>query len=105
MPDWGQTFLSILARFDLRSLLDILLVAFIFYLLLLLLQGTVAMTLLRGIAILVAFTFILGNVLQLTVLNCLVRASFTALLVAIPIIFQPELDRDMGRIRGTILRG
>src|SRR3989304_5329471 len=45
MPDLGQTFLPILSRFDFRSVLDILLVAFIFYLLLLLLKGTVAMTL------------------------------------------------------------
>lgn len=104
MPDLGQTFLPILARFDLRSLVDILLVALVFYLLLLLLQGTVAMTLLRGIAILVAFTFILGNVLQLTVLSWLVRASFTALLVAIPIIFQPELRRALERIGRTSLR-
>lgn len=104
MPDLGQTFLPILARFDLRSLLDVLLVAFIFYLLLLLLKGTVAMTLLRGIAILVAFTFVLGNALQLTVLSWLLRASFTALLVAIPIIFQPELRRALERIGRTSFR-
>lgn len=104
MPDFGQTFVPIIARFDLRSLLDILLVALIFYLLLLLLKGTVAMTLLRGIAILVAFTFILGNVLQLTVLSWLLRASFTALLVAVPIIFQPELRRALERIGRTSLR-
>lgn len=104
MPDLGQTFLPVLSRFDLRSLVDILLVAFIFYLLLLLLKNTVAMTLLRGIAILVTFTLILGNVLQLTVLNWLVRASLTALLVAIPIIFQPELRRALERIGRTGLR-
>lgn len=104
MPDLGQTFLPILSRFDFRALLDILLVAFIFYMLLLLLKDTVAMTLMRGIAILVAFTFVLGNALQLTVLSWLLRASFTALLVAIPIIFQPELRRALERIGRTSLR-
>jgi diadenylate cyclase len=104
MPELMQASWAILSRFDLRSLLDILLVALIFYLLIILLKGTVAMTLLRGIAILVFFTLILSNLLHLTVLGWLLRTSLTAMLVAIPIIFQPELRRALERIGRTSLR-
>lgn len=104
MVDLVQSAQWIISRFDLRSLLDILIVAGIFYWLLLLLQGTTAMSLLRGILILIMFTVITVNLLQLTVLNWILRTSLTAMLVAIPILFQPELRRALERIGRTGFR-
>jgi diadenylate cyclase len=88
----------IIRGFDLRAFIDILIVASIAYWLLSLIQGTTAVALLRGIA----FVFIVGslasNLLGLAVLGWLLRNSIPALLVAIPILFQPELRRALEEI-------
>jgi diadenylate cyclase len=87
-----------LGRVDARSVFDILLIAAIFYWVLLLLRGTTAMTLLRGFAILLIAAFILARLFDLRVLNFLLRNSLIGLAVAIPIIFQPELRRALERL-------
>ncbi|TAK30298.1 MAG: TIGR00159 family protein [Chloroflexota bacterium] len=86
---------------DLRNLIDIVVVAIIFYWLLALLRGTTGWTLLRGLLTLLFIGFMLGNVLRLTMFSWLLRNSFTALLVAVPILFQPELRRTIERIGRT----
>jgi len=93
-----------LSRLDARSVLDVLIIALIFYGLLVLLRGTSAMSLVRGIIILLLLGFILSNVFQLTMLNWLLRNSLTALLIGIPILFQPELRRALERIGRTGFR-
>lgn len=87
-----------LGELDVRSVFDILLIAAIFYWILLLLRGTTAMTLLRGFAILLIAAFVLARVFDLRVLNFLLRNSLIGLAVAIPIIFQPELRRALERL-------
>lgn len=91
-------------RFDLRSFIDILIIAFIVYWLLLMLRRTTAMALLRGVLLVLLVAVILSNALQLTVLGWLLRNSLPALLVAIPILFQPELRRALEQV-GRGLRG
>lgn len=80
------------------SVVDILLVAAIFYGLLYLIRGTQAVQLLRGILLLVLVVVLLTNVFQLTAFNWLIKSSLSALLVAIPVIFQPELRRALERL-------
>jgi diadenylate cyclase len=87
-----------LGELDARSVFDILLIAAIFYWVLLLLRGTTAMTLLRGFAFLLIAAFVLARLFDLRVLNFLLRNSFIGLAVAIPIIFQPELRRALERL-------
>jgi diadenylate cyclase len=87
-----------LGQLDARSVFDILLIAAIFYWLLLLLRGTTAMSLLRGFAILLIAAVILARLLDLRVLNFLLRNSLIGLAVAIPIVFQPELRRALERV-------
>lgn len=101
MPEFAQAIASTIARIDARAVLDILVVAFVIYWVLVLLRGTTAMTLLRGITILLLGGFVLSTVFQLTVLSWLLRNSFPALLVAIPILFQPELRRALERVGRT----
>lgn len=84
--------------FDASSAVDIIIIAVLIYLALLLLKGTTAMSLLRGIVIIVAVGVVLTQVLDLTVLDWLLRNSFPALLIAIPIIFQQEIRRFLERL-------
>lgn len=79
--------------FDVRTILDILVVAILLYWLLWVVQGTRASSLIRGIATLFVLLFVLGSVLELQTLNVILAAIYPALIVAIPVIFQPELRR------------
>lgn len=89
---------DLLARLNVSSVVDILLVALVFLGLFYLVRGTRAVTLLRGI-LLVAFLAVLASTfLNLTAFNFLIRNSIPALLVAIPVIFQPELRRAFERL-------
>ena len=93
------------AQLDWRSLVDILIVGAIVYWLLTLIQGTTAVMVVRGIVTLLLVGTILGNLLNLTVLNWLLRNSIPALIVSIPILFQPELRRaleQVGRAGGLL---
>lgn len=89
---------DLFSHLTVSSVVDILLVALIFFGLFYLMQGTRAVTLVRGM-LLVAFAGILAsNFLHLTAFTWLIRNSIPALLVAIPVIFQPELRRALERL-------
>jgi diadenylate cyclase len=90
-----------LDRFTAASVIDIIAIAVLIYLALLLLKGTTAMSLLRGIIIVVIGAVILTQTLNLTVLSWLLRNSFPALLIALPIIFQSEIRRFLERVGRT----
>lgn len=79
--------------FDVRTILDILVVAILLYWLLWVVQGTRASSLIRGIVTLFVLLFVLGSVLELRTLNVILASIYPALIVAIPVIFQPELRR------------
>ena len=85
-------------RFTWGSALDIALVALVFFALLQLVHGTQAVQLLRGVIILAVIILLLGNALKLPAFGWLVRNAIPALLVAIPVIFQPELRRALERL-------
>ncbi len=89
------------SRFNELSLIDILLVALFFYWLLVLIQGTQAVQLLRGIIIIVLLSVLMTSIFRLTAFSWLIRNSIPALLIAIPVIFQPELRRALERVGRT----
>jgi uncharacterized protein (TIGR00159 family) len=91
----------VLSRINWATILDVLAVALIFYWLLSVVQGTRAVQLVRGIIILWLAAAILSSLLPLTTLTWLIRNSGLALLVAIPIIFQPELRRALEQLGRT----
>ena len=100
-----QAVATALAQLDWRSLVDILIVGLIVYWLLTLIQGTTAVMLVRGIVTLLLVGTVLANLFNLTVLNWLLRNSIPALIVSIPILFQPELRRaleQVGRAGGLL---
>lgn len=87
--------------FGLASVVDILSLTLAIYLSLLLIKGTTAMSLLRGIIIVVIGAVILTEALNLTVLSWLLRNSFPAVFLVIPIIFQSEIRRFLERVGRT----
>lgn len=72
------------------AILDILLVGLIIYWGYLLIKETRAIRILYGILIL-ALVMLLGQVLQLSAINFVLKYLVTMIVVAIPIVFQPEL--------------
>lgn len=86
---------------DRRAILDIFVVTFIIYWLLWVAQGTRALTLIRGIVTLFAILFLLAWVLDLETLAWLLSVVWPALLIAIPVIFQPELRRAFEQLGHT----
>jgi len=88
----------ILSRLTPTDVLDILIVALIFYGVLLLMRGTQAVALLRGVMVLLLSAFLVSSIFRLTAFNWLIRGLLPALAVAIPVILQPELRRVLERL-------
>src|SRR5918912_2036801 len=91
----------IFTRIDLRAVIDIFAVALIFYWLLSVAQGTRATQLIRGLAILVIAVVGAANIFNLTALDWLLTKTLPALIVAVPIVFQPELRRALEKLGHT----
>lgn len=78
-------------------ILDIIIVAVFVYWLYVLIKETRAMRILYGIIIL-ALLFLVGRLLNLAALNYLLKALMTMLIVAIPVVFQPELRSALEKL-------
>jgi diadenylate cyclase len=92
-------------RLDWVDVVDILLVTMIFLSILLLLRGTQAMVLLRGVLLLVALVGLLNSLEVLPAFSWLASNALPALVLAIPVIFAPEIRRGLERLgrAGTLL--
>jgi diadenylate cyclase len=97
----------IFQRLNWLSVIDILLVTLVFASLLYLLRDTQAMVLLRGAISLMVLLALLTALVDLPAFSWLVRTTLPALLLAIPVIFAPEIRRALERIgrAGTFVRG
>lgn len=92
---------AIFGQFTWLSALDISLVALAFYVALRLFAGTKGVQLLRGILVLVLIGVLAGSFTGLIAFSWLIRNSGLAILVAIPVVFQPELRRALERLGRT----
>lgn len=88
-------------RLDWLSFVDILLVTSIFFVLLLLVRDTQAIFLVRGGFILILLLGLLTSLEVLPAFSWLVGNTLPALLVAIPVIFAPEIRRALERLGRT----
>ncbi|RPI87010.1 MAG: TIGR00159 family protein [Chloroflexi bacterium] len=88
----------IFERVELKDIIDIFLVAMIFLSILYLLRDTQAMVLLRGILLLVALMSVLTSLEVLPAFSFLVETTLPALVLAIPVIFAPEIRRALERL-------
>ncbi len=95
----------ILERLDWLNLIDLALVTFVFFVILLLLRGTQAIVLLRGVFVLIVLVSLLTSLEVLPAFSWLVRSTLPALLFAIPVIFAPEIRRTLERLgrAGTLV--
>lgn len=91
----------IFTRITARSLVDIFAVALIIFWLLWFAQRTRAAQLIRGLIILIVGVLLASNIFDLTALNWLFSRAWPAMIVAIPIIFQPELRRALEQLGHT----
>jgi diadenylate cyclase len=88
----------IFQRLNWFSVIDIVLVTLVFYSLLYLVRDTQAMVLLRGAIFLVILLVLLTALVDLPAFSWLLRTTLPALLLAIPVIFAPEIRRALERI-------
>ncbi len=87
-----------IARLNWLSVIDLLIVTLIFFGLLILLRNTQAVVLLRGILMLVVLGALLNSTAVLPAFSWLVRTTLPALVLAIPVIFAPEIRRALERL-------
>ena len=98
MPNLLNEFLFLLQRLNWLSLLDLFLVALVFYAILLLVRDTQAMVLLRGVFLIIVLLALLTSVISLPAFSWLIRTTLPSLVIAIPVIFAPEIRRGLERI-------
>ena len=98
MQEIINNILFIFQRFNWLSVLDILLVAIFFGLLLYLLRDTEAMTLLKGAIFVIALVALLTSLINLPAFSWLIRTLSPALILAVPVIFAPEIRRALERV-------
>lgn len=88
----------IFQRFTWASVLDIVLVTIVFGLILYLLRDTEAFTLLRGVFVVVVLVILLTTIVNLPAFSWLVKTVTPMLLLAVPVIFAPEIRRGLERV-------
>lgn len=98
MTEFLNNLFFIFQRIDWLSVIDIALVTLIFFGLLYTLRDTQAMALLRGMILIVVLIVLLTSLVDLPAFSWLAKNSLPALLVAIPVIFAPEIRRTLERI-------
>ena len=87
-------FHGMISTIGLLDIVDILVVAIILYKVYEMLENTRAITLVKGLLVLLGVTLVC-NALELHVISWLLQKAVTLIFVALPIVFQPELRRGL----------
>ncbi len=98
MTGWIANLLFLLQRFTWASAVDILLVTVMFFAVLRWLRNTQAMALVRGLVALIILVVLLTSIINLPAFSWLLRAILPALILAIPVIFAPEIRQALERL-------
>jgi diadenylate cyclase len=94
--------MDFLANIRIWDIIDILIVSYVIYKLIMLVRGTRAVQLLKGIVVLI-IAWGLSVAFQLHTLNWMMNQAFTFGVLAVIIIFQPELRRALEQLgRGRL---
>lgn len=95
---------GLLTTVSILDIIDIAVVAYFLYRIYLMLKNTRAATLVKGLLVLVLI-MIISRWLNLHVISWLLEKSMTMIMVALPVVFQPELRRALEQIgRGSLFR-
>lgn len=82
---------------DFKDIIDIFVVSYVLYKLIILIRGTRAVQLLQGVIIIIVATFV-SSQLELRAFNWLLDKTLTTFFFAIPVVFQPELRRALEQL-------
>ncbi|GAB5490376.1 MAG: diadenylate cyclase CdaA [Phototrophicaceae bacterium] len=93
-----QEVLWVINNLQFTDVLDITIVALLFFLASFLFRGTQAVALLRGMLVLVLGLALASGLFQLDALRWFLANALTIFAIAIPVIFQPELRRALEQI-------
>jgi len=89
--------IDVLSKFNVLDAIDILIVTYVIYRLLLLIRGTRAVQLLKGVVVILIATG-LSSLFHLQALNWILNKVIQVGLFAIPVVFQPELRRALEQL-------
>lgn len=106
MSEFLSQLLFLLQRLTWLSIIDLTLVTLIFFAILLVVRDTQAVTLLRGVVLLIILISLMTSLVNLPAFSWLIRNALPALLLSIPVIFAPEIRRGLeklGRAGGSNL--
>lgn len=92
-----KSWVSLLPRFSLTNLLEVIIIAVIVYELLLWIASSRAWTLLRGILVILVFT-LLAAILHLDTILWIIERISTIAVLALIVIFQPELRKALEQL-------
>lgn len=95
-----QQVLGLFSNINMRDIADMAIVAFVFYKLYMLIRETRAEQLIKGILVLLVATQV-SEWLQLHVINWILKNTMTVGVIALLIVFQPELRRALEYIGRT----
>ncbi|MDO5602720.1 MAG: diadenylate cyclase CdaA [Oscillospiraceae bacterium] len=96
---WDQI-ISVVSNIGWRDFIDVALVAFLIYELIALVRQTRAVTLLKGILLLFLVSYV-ATILQLRTLSSIMEGVIQFGMLALLIVFQPELRRALERVGRT----
>jgi len=92
--------MEILRQFRWQDLVDIILMSIILYRLLLIIKGTRAAQMLIGLGVLL-FASLLSSYLELYTIDWLIQSFWAQIVIAIIILFQPEIRRALAQMGET----
>jgi diadenylate cyclase len=99
-PQEIDHFIGVFRSIQLKDVIDILVVAFLIYRILLLLQGTKALQMLAGLTVIILLYFF-SEILELLTLNWILHTFMSSLLILIIIVFQDDIRKALAKI-GTV---
>lgn len=99
-PQEIEHFIGVFRSIQLKDVIDILVVAFLIYRILLLLQGTKGLQMLAGLTVIILLYFF-SEILELLTLNWILHTFMSSLLILIIIVFQDDIRKALAKI-GTV---
>ena len=95
-----EHFIGVFRSIQFKDIIDILVVAFLIYRILLLLQGTKALQMLAGLTVIILLYFF-SEIFELLTLNWILHTFMSSLLILIIIVFQDDIRKALAKI-GTV---
>lgn len=98
MSEFLSQILFLLQRLTWLSIIDLTLVTLIFFAILLVVRDTQAVTLLRGVVLLIILISLMTSLVNLPAFSWLIKNALPVLLLSIPVIFAPEIRRGLEKL-------